>query len=349
MRPQPQSPPGRRGYSLIELAIVSGVIAALAGLLLGAAQNARGLATDTRCLSNLRQVSVALRLYMLSFNSLPNDQPEANLAADLRPFLEDRACLTCPLDHATPGRSYDPFYVARRCDTAAQFVVGCPRHNGSRSAVNLMAESSVNYVDLALVHFVPQGGTNTPGPPHAPTAQSPQHAADSVSLIRPGQAVSQGKLNFEDGSSLTMSGNGRVILLQSFRKTNGVLYTIVKIVTGSEAEVDVQVNPGSEFEIITPAAIAGVRGTRFTVTVAATGAGLSSTTIAVHSGRVWVARREALKRSPRTLELKAGERAQVFRKAAARTTKSSRRQQRAKNGKAQAKKNSRNAAGRTGG
>ena len=301
----------RPGFTLIELTVVGSIILVLAGLLLGAAQNARGLASDTKCLSNLRQISVALRLYMMNFDILPCDHPRADLARDLARFLGETEVLTCPMDRETPRRSYDPFYVSRRTDSSAQFVVGCPRHNGNRSAVNLMAESSVQYFDLASVKFTPGRRRERI---RTRWRKTPTGAASGAKLVKPGDAVSAGTLSFEDGSTLSVSGNGKVVLLQSFRKSNGVLYTIVRIVAGTEAEVDVQVTPGSQFEVITPAAIAGVRGTRFTVQVAQQPTGISATTITVQEGVVWVTARPAAEQDFLTVDVPAGRQRQFVRR-----------------------------------
>jgi prepilin-type N-terminal cleavage/methylation domain-containing protein/prepilin-type processing-associated H-X9-DG protein len=110
----------RRAFTLIELLVVIAIIAILAAILFPVFAQAREKAREVSCLSNARQIGLAVRMYVQDADETwpifhaYNTQPPADtdghrgIEVALMPYVKSRDAFRCPNDSGGPVPANNP-------------------------------------------------------------------------------------------------------------------------------------------------------------------------------------------------------------------------------------------------
>lgn len=95
----------RGGFTLLEMLVVMGLVAVMLSWLASATMNAREMATRTVCISNLRQLVQACKMYEadnehlpINYGNYPPHGPAGHWQNQIWPYIRDQRIYICPSD-----------------------------------------------------------------------------------------------------------------------------------------------------------------------------------------------------------------------------------------------------------
>jgi prepilin-type N-terminal cleavage/methylation domain-containing protein/prepilin-type processing-associated H-X9-DG protein len=119
----------RRGFTLIEMLVVVVIIAILAAILFPVFAQAREAARQATCISDLRQMSLALSMYVQDFEAYPAASyrigaDEYRWHALIQPYVKNTLLFVCPssgwqVDYRNLGYGYNYQYLGNSRSLAA--------------------------------------------------------------------------------------------------------------------------------------------------------------------------------------------------------------------------------------
>lgn len=111
--------PALAGFTLIELLVVIAIIGILSSLLLPAAGHAKSKAKQVNCLSNARQLSLGVMMYVDDYQdtyppsadyTVPPSEPERIWTAKVLPYVQNTIAFSCPTQ---PNRMFPSNWAER--------------------------------------------------------------------------------------------------------------------------------------------------------------------------------------------------------------------------------------------
>lgn len=151
----------KKGFTLIELLMVVAIIAVLAGLLLPTLRKARRSAKRAACMSNLRQIGMAWRMYLQSYEKFPRNLMTGGITFGGKTGSDVANGGGVPADE----RILNPFISSGKVQAYAQLkVFHCPEDTGFKDVAGETSYdrfgSSYIYNDSSLSE-VPLGAITT--------------------------------------------------------------------------------------------------------------------------------------------------------------------------------------------
>lgn len=233
----------KKGFSFIEIVIISFIVISLGAMVFGLISRSKALSKSMVCLNNLRQISMAIENYQADWKTSPNQ-----LYSLFPNYIKDKYSFRCPEDKLiAPGdlptiNSYGNFYVNRSFndEDVNKLYLYCPRHFNGTKGVGAFLSYAANIVQNNTVTY-------------------------NGMKAEPGKVYTGGTFKFADGTIVTVDPSMNVGLGCSFIGPDDKHYSIIFVPEDSQGSLTVDHQGDSRFEVVAPALIAGVSGTKFIV------------------------------------------------------------------------------------
>jgi prepilin-type N-terminal cleavage/methylation domain-containing protein len=153
-----------RGFTLIELLVVIAIIAVLGAILFPVFAQVRERARQTGCISNMRQLSTALQIYIQDYDetfvpctnyAAPETAPERLWPTALAPYLRNSGVLTCP---SAAGRGYAADWPSRGLSSIGYNAVTGFDPNGKEAPASPVARAFLHELSRTVLFADTPGG-----------------------------------------------------------------------------------------------------------------------------------------------------------------------------------------------
>jgi prepilin-type N-terminal cleavage/methylation domain-containing protein/prepilin-type processing-associated H-X9-DG protein len=183
----------RNGFTLIELLVVIAIVAILAAILFPVFARAREKARQTQCLSNTRQMGLAVQMYLQDFDErFPLDSHTGSGASwtwlfTLEPYTKTRLLYRCPSDPSTNWERPRPGQrTPRRVSYGTNFWM-LPALWGEQDCLGYNSLASI--VSPANTIYIAEVKENTTVDHYHPGAWRFPNECSSVYYIEPNQEL----------------------------------------------------------------------------------------------------------------------------------------------------------------